>query len=146
MEPYDLPLHRIASLGSQMRKLCLKLEFVSVTDMEVGILIDLCGALRELVITCCHRIVQLHVVHARLQHLAVQRCKNLESMRIHAPALRQLDFSGKQIAVDYAHVPLLHMLKLLLLQKNQCPLDCLGTLPGLKTLFLQSPSPIAVCT
>jgi hypothetical protein len=167
VEPYDFPLHRIASVGSQMRKLCLKncglkvapamgpatpfpsmavvkLEFVSVTDMDVEILIDLCGALRKLVITCCHQIVQLHVVNARLQHLAVEGCKTLQSMRLHAPALLRLDYSGKQIAVEYAHVPLLHMLKLLFMRKNQSPLDCLGTLPALKTLFLQFPSPILV--
>ncbi|XP_051216064.1 F-box/LRR-repeat protein 13 [Lolium perenne] len=167
VEPYEFPLQSIASVGSQMRKLCLKncglkvapemgpaspftlmacikLEFVSVTDMEVRILIDLCGALTKVVIICCHRIVQLHVVHARLQHLAVERCKNLQSMRIHAPALLQLRYSGRRIAVDYVHVPLLHMLKLLFVRKNQCPLDCLGALPGLKTLFLQFPSPVAV--
>ncbi|KAK1680454.1 hypothetical protein QYE76_041302 [Lolium multiflorum] len=167
VEPYDFPLQSIASVGSQIRKLCLKncglkvapamgpaspftlmacvkLEFVSVTDMEVRILIDLCGALTKVVIICCHRIVQLHVVHARLQHLAVERCKNLQSMRIHAPELLQLRYSGRRIAVDYVHVPLLHMLKLLFVRKNQCPLDCLGALPGLKTLFLQFPSPVAV--
>jgi hypothetical protein len=167
VEPYDFPLHSIASVGSQMRKLCLKncglkvatamgpaspftlmacvkLEFVSVSDMEVRVLIDLCGSLTKLVLICCHRIVQLHVMHARLQHLAVERCRNLQSMRIHAPALLQLYYSGRWIAVDYVHVPLLHMLKLLFVRKNQCPLDCLGALPGLKTLFLQFPSPAAV--
>lgn len=157
-QPYDFPNWRFAG-GGRLRRLVLShvglahqrgleglaqldLTRVAVDDATVTSILAACGALTVLELKECDRLVHVAASHHGLRVLNVDGCGSLESIAIESTTLLEFAYRGHKVDITYRHAPTVVRLIIVLLSPSECPLDCVDSLPKLKQLFLQFPSPL----
>ncbi|CAL5091503.1 unnamed protein product [Urochloa decumbens] len=166
VEPYNFPLKYFADVGHcNLHQLWLSncslemvnsnlngfsyldrlvLDSVSVVDAVVLNIMSNCCALNMLGLRKCHQLINVRVYHAQLLRMDVYDCKSLISINIHAEKLKYFSYMGHKVDVEYEYAPVIQRLHAHFIKKNECPLECIGAFPELRTLILQFPSRLQV--
>ncbi|TVU41137.1 hypothetical protein EJB05_14633 [Eragrostis curvula] len=165
-EPYKFPLKHFADAGGyQLNELYLRkcgletapanlsgfsyleslsLVCVSVVDSVFMNVMCWCHVLRNLYLIKCHQLINVRTSHAQLVALEVSICKSIVNISINAAKLHIFSYMGHKVDVNYEYAPALCKLQVNFVKKNECPLECIGSLPKLRTLVLQFPARLQV--
>ncbi|CAL5091498.1 unnamed protein product [Urochloa decumbens] len=162
-EPYKFPLKEFADMRDYCRlrvlflSMCsletvptnlsgfshlesLSLNCVSIVDEVFLNIASSCHALHELWLKKCNQLIHVRISNSQLVAMEVNGCKSLISINVHAKKLEEFSYMGHKVDIEYECAPVLSELNVHFVKRNECPLDCIGTLPALQTLTMQFPS------
>ncbi|CAL5078273.1 unnamed protein product [Urochloa decumbens] len=122
----------------------LSLNCVSIVDEVFLNIASSCHALRELWLKKCNQLIHVRISNSQLVAMEVNGCKSLISINVHAKKLEEFSYMGHKVDIEYECAPVLSELNVHFVKRNECPLDCIGTLPALQTLTMQFPSRLQV--
>ncbi|CAL5067108.1 unnamed protein product [Urochloa decumbens] len=125
-EKIFISLHDKHDIGAPQQSEPYKFPLKEFVDMR-----DYCR-LRVLFLSMC----SLETLVA----MEVNGCKSLISINIHAKNLEGFSYMSHKVDIEYECAPVLSELNVHFVKRNECPLDCIGTLPALQTLTVQFPS------
>ncbi|CAL5091499.1 unnamed protein product [Urochloa decumbens] len=125
-EKIFISLHDKHDIGAPQQSEPYKFPLKEFADMR-----DYCR-LRVLFLSMC----SLETLVA----MEVNGCKSLISINVHAKKLEEFSYMGHKVDIEYECAPVLSELNVHFVKRNECPLDCIGTLPALQTLTMQFPS------
>ncbi|CAL5091500.1 unnamed protein product [Urochloa decumbens] len=129
-EKIFISLHDKHDIGAPQQSEPYKFPLKEFADMR-----DYCR-LRVLFLSMC----SLETLVA----MEVNGCKSLISINVHAKKLEEFSYMGHKVDIEYECAPVLSELNVHFVKRNECPLDCIGTLPALQTLTMQFPSRLQV--